>query len=430
MEAKIISSNEESFTIQTTVLYKDNMLKAEEHLQECLNEVGSLSSIELLEYFDTDGSPITIGETNLTTKGKLEKEYQTPYGAIVVDRHVYQSSKGGKTYIPLEENSKVIGTATPKFAKMISSKYSCDAAPGVQRDLSDNHGRTVALSFIKNLTDLVGTIALAKEESWSYTLPDFTKPVTSISVGLDGTCLNMMESGWRETMCGTIAFFDSVGNRMHTIYTAAAPEYGKEIFLNKFGTEVSRVINLYPKIPIIGLADGAHSNWTFLKKYCDILTVDFWHASEYLAKAAKAMYPKKKQQNEKYKWLDDVCHNLKHKMGSASRILKQITEFEEHQQMIKSNREELKTVITYFTNQKERMSYYKNVDKNYAIGSGVTEAACKVIVKNRMCKGAARWKDLGASVVLTLRSIHTTKFRWEQFWSKYSQYGYSCYIAH
>ena len=76
------------------------------------------------------------------------------------------------------------------------------------------------------------------------------------------------------------------------------------------------------------------------------------------------------------------------------------------------------------------MSYYKNVDKNYAIGSGVTEAACKVIVKNRMCKGAARWKDLGASVVLTLRSIHTTKFRWEQFWSKYSQYGYSCYIAH
>ena len=318
MEAKIISSNEESFTIQTTVLYKDNMLKAEEHLQECLNEVGSLSSIELLEYFDTDGSPITIGETNLTTKGKLEKEYQTPYGAIVVDRHVYQSSKGGKTYIPLEENSKVIGTATPKFAKMISSKYSCDAAPGVQRDLSDNHGRTVALSFIKNLTDLVGTIALAKEESWSYTLPDFTKPVTSISVGLDGTCLNMMESGWRETMCGTIAFFDSVGNRMHTIYTAAAPEYGKEIFLNKFGTEVSRVINLYPKIPIIGLADGAHSNWTFLKKYCDILTVDFWHASEYLAKAAKAMYPKKKQQNEKYKWLDDVCHNLKHKMGSAS----------------------------------------------------------------------------------------------------------------
>jgi hypothetical protein len=81
-----------------------------------------------------------------------------------------------------------------------------------------------------------------------------------------------MEDGWREAMCGTIAFFDRTGERMYTIYTAASPEYGKEVFLAKLGKEASKVIELFPKTPIVGLADGAKSNWTFLKQYADILT--------------------------------------------------------------------------------------------------------------------------------------------------------------
>jgi hypothetical protein len=424
MNAKIVSTTEKTFTVQVTVSYNGNMLNAEEELQACLNEAGALSTIELLEYFDTDGSPISIGGTHFTTKGKAEKEYQTPYGAAIVNRHVYQTSKGGKTYVPLEVGSKVIGTVTPKFAKMISSEYSCDAAPGVQRDLAENHGRPVAVSFIKKVTDMVGTIALAKEESWNYQLPEFPKPIASISVGLDGTCLNMKEYGWREAMCGTLAFFDKEGERMHTIYTAASPEYGKETFLNELDNEVTKMIHLYPDIPIIGLADGASCNWTFLQKHCDILTVDFWHVTEYLAKAAKIMFPGKKQIKEKEDWLDDTCHRLKNKVGIASRIIKELLRFDEENKLSKNHHSELQTIITYLRNQKNRMQYHKNIKNNYPIGSGVTEAACKTIVKNRMCKGAAKWKELGASVVLTLRSLHTTQFRWEQFWSKYSQYGY------
>lgn len=424
MVAKIISKSEKSFTVEVTIAYGRNMLKVEEELQRCLNEAGTLSTLELLKAFDTDGSPIVVEGTNFTSKGKLEKEYQTPYGSGVIYRNVYQSSKGGKTYIPLEKASKVIGTVTPKFAKMISSKYSNDSAPGVQRDLSENHGRLVALSFIKNLTDLVGTIALSKEESWSYELPEFSRPVALISAGLDGTTLNMMDDGWREAMCGTLAFFDKDGERMYTIYAASSPEYGKEKFLKKLDREISKVVGLYPDIPVLGLADGASCNWTFLEKHCDILTVDFWHATEYLSKAAKIMYPRKNQIKDKQIWLDNACHSLKHKMGGASRILNEIIKYYNENKLTTNSEFELKKVISYFTNQKKRMQYHKNIKNNYPIGSGVTESACKTIVKNRMCKGAARWKDLGASVVLTLRSLHTTKFRWEQFWNKYSLYGY------
>jgi hypothetical protein len=73
------------------------MLDAEDAICDALNQVGTLASHNFLKRFDTDGSPIIIGDTTLTTKGTVDKEYQTPYGATTVSRHVYQSSKGGKT---------------------------------------------------------------------------------------------------------------------------------------------------------------------------------------------------------------------------------------------------------------------------------------------------------------------------------------------
>jgi hypothetical protein len=73
------------------------MLDAENSICDALNQAGTLVSHNFLQRFDTDGSRIIIGDTTLTTKGTVDKEYQTPYGATTVSRHVYQSSKGGKT---------------------------------------------------------------------------------------------------------------------------------------------------------------------------------------------------------------------------------------------------------------------------------------------------------------------------------------------
>jgi hypothetical protein len=426
MPAAIVSRSETSFKVEVEIPYGRNMLDGEETLQKRLNEAGSIATSELLGSFDSDGSTIQVGEVKFYARSEKEtKEFQTPYGAVEVERHVYQSAEGGKTYVPLDLDARIVGTSTPKFAKMIASKYACDGAPGVQRDLAENHNRPMALSFIKHVSDAVGAIAIAKEEHWSYQLPEMPRAVGSISVGLDGTCLNMKDDGWREAMCGTISFFDRKGERMHTIYAAAAPEYGKESFLKKFGSEVDNVIELFPKTPIVGLADGAASNWGFLSERSDILTVDFWHFSEYLAKAAGVMFPGKTQKSEMEKWLEDACHRSKHKMGGVSRVLNELQSFSREHRMSTANRQTLQASITYLTNHLHKMQYHKNVAANMPIGSGVTEAACKSLVKLRMCKGAARWKNEGAAVVLTIRSLHMTNFRWSQFWSKYSQYGYN-----
>jgi hypothetical protein len=60
------------------------------------------------------------------------------------------------------------------------------------------------------------------------------------------------------------------------------------------------------------------------------------------------------------------------------------------------------------------------------IGSGVTEAACKTLVKQRLCASGMRWKNKGAKIVLSLRALTNTVGRWTQFWQKIDQFGAEC----
>jgi hypothetical protein len=60
------------------------MLVAENATCDALNQAGTLATANFLKRFDTDGSPIVIGQTKLTSKGTVDKEYQTPYGATTV----------------------------------------------------------------------------------------------------------------------------------------------------------------------------------------------------------------------------------------------------------------------------------------------------------------------------------------------------------
>src|SRR6266436_3371864 len=235
MSAAIVARSETSFTVQVEIPYGSSMLDFEQTIQERLNQAGVVATQEALEQFDTDGAPILIGAVKFTSKGTLPKEYQTPYGVATVARHVYQSSQGGATYCPLDRDARIVVSSTPRFAKMIAHKYAEFGSGRVLIDLEENHGRKVARSFIQNVADAVATVALAQEE----------------------TCLLLCEDGWRETMVGTIGFYDKAGERQHTIYMAATPEYGKATFLGRLDREVDRVKAKYPEAHYVGIADGA-----------------------------------------------------------------------------------------------------------------------------------------------------------------------------
>jgi hypothetical protein len=61
------------------------------------------------------------------------------------------------------------------------------------------------------------------------------------------------------------------------------------------------------------------------------------------------------------------------------------------------------------------------------IGSGVTEAACKTLVKQRLCASGMRWKNKGAKHRAQPTRLTNTVGRWTQFWQKIDQFGAECY---
>jgi hypothetical protein len=423
MDATIIARTPNSFTIQVEVPYDDSMLDFEETLQHRLNDAGVLATAEGLRQFDTDGSPITVGPVKFTTKGQVEKDYQTPYGVATIARHVYQSPQGGPTYCPLDRDARIVISSTPRFAKVISHKYAEFSSPRVQIDLEENHGRSVSRCLIQDVADAVAAVAMAKEEAWSYSLPKFDVLSSTVAVSLDGTCLLMGEDGWRETMVGTLSFYDREGERQHTIYLAATPEYGKAKFLRRMEAEIDRAKVKCPEAHFVGIADGAQGNWDFLGRHTDVQVTDFWHAAEYLGKAAVVLYRGHPRTREA--WLEDACHRLKHDPDGAEWVLKRLRSLARERPWAKGD-EDVQRAITYFANQSGagRMNYAGRVEANEPIGSGVTEAACKVIVKQRLCGSGMKWTEEGSAVVLSLRSLSYTPERWGQFWSKVDRWGF------
>ncbi len=97
MSAAIVESDANSVTIQITIPFEGSMLASEESIQTHLNLAGVLASGKALEQFDTDGEPLTAKGVTYTSKGRQAKSYQSPYGKVAVERHVYQSSEGGAT---------------------------------------------------------------------------------------------------------------------------------------------------------------------------------------------------------------------------------------------------------------------------------------------------------------------------------------------
>jgi hypothetical protein len=65
----------------------------------------------------------------------------------------------------------------------------------------------------------------------------------------------------------------------------------------------------------------------------------------------------------------------------------------------------------------------------FPIGSGVTEVACKTLIKQRFCLAGMRWKQPGAAGILNLRALVLTAQRWTQFWQKINLFGVPSVVA-
>ncbi|VAX07618.1 hypothetical protein MNBD_GAMMA26-1373 [hydrothermal vent metagenome] len=256
--------------------------------------------------------------------------------------------------------------------------------------------------------------------------PSIENAVSTIVLSLDGAHILMQEDVWREAMVGAASLYSPTGERLHTIYLGAAPEYGKATFKARFNREIETLKATYPDALYLGIADGAKDNWSFLMPHADRQLLDFFHVTEYLGKVAYAAYPQKTGKPNREQWLSDRCHLLKHEVDAAGKLIKEMSALCQKKKLTSQVRDDLNAALTYFRNYKHMMNYANHVDEDLPIGSGVTEAACKTLVKQRLCCSGMRWKNAGAGIVLNLRALVQSKGRWGQFWDKISRFGVPC----
>ncbi len=182
----------------------------------------------------------------------------------------------------------------------LAHKYGEGSAARVTLDLSQNHNRAITRrAYVQTIADAVAAVAMVKEEQWSYQVSELPSEVTTIGIGIDGTCLLTCQDGWREAMVGTISLYDSSGERLHTTYIGATPEYGKKTFFKRMAAEITKVSAAFPTALKVGVADGAKTNWPFLTKHTERQILDFYHAAEYLTIVADAQFardPKARKQ--------------------------------------------------------------------------------------------------------------------------------------
>ena len=100
----------------------------------------------------------------------------------------------------------------------------------------------------------------------------------------------------------------------------------------------------------------------------------------------------------------------------ASKLCRSIEYFRKKKRLGKTRKIEIRKQLTFFNRNKKRMNYVEFIAKGLPIGSGPVEAACKTIIKHRMCKSGMRWTRSGGQPVLLIRSIVKSR-RWDQFWT-------------
>jgi len=174
---------------------------------------------------------------------------------------------------------------------------------------------------------------------------------------------------------------------------------------------------------VIVLIDGAPSLEKAvkgaLKKYgfdkcVDAMILDIIHVCEYVWEAATAIYGEKNSQ--RLPWVrKKLLALLNGQRGYVIGSLKQIIS---KRNLSVSKVKTLNKVITYFTNHRHMMKYDQYLARGYPIGTGVIEAACGALVKNRMERSGMRWSRAGAQAMLNQRAVKING-DWQQFWQMY-----------
>lgn len=400
----------------------------------------------------------TVEVDGVTYRYKLDsiKEFLTSGGMLKLTRRIYQPDTGGKCHIPLDAAWGMedqfatvevrdaalyaVALGTPQEAETLLAKCSLfqPSATAIKR-MAQQMGQ-----WLEEHEDEVLTEIRAEEP-----IPDQT---CVLCASMDGVNVLLSEPGkktgrpnerphegtssaalsptsYKNAMVGSVSFYGEVPEekvtpkRLASRYAARMPEDRAPTLKAKFEQELQETESrLSDDVVRIALCDGARGLWTYIDDnpmYDDYeKLVDYHHATEHLSKAAEAIFGKGSSKAQH--WYGKYCAKLKGEDGGAERVLRSMDYHEGTVRLSKSRREALDTEWTFFTRNAHRMDYAYFREHGWPIGSGPVEAACKSVVKTRLCRSGMRWSRTGGQHILSLRTYVKSK-RWNAMWKQYKR---------
>ncbi|MCP4006461.1 MAG: ISKra4 family transposase [bacterium] len=222
---------------------------------------------------------------------------------------------------------------------------------------------------------------------------------------------------FRMAYCGTVTLHDGEGKGIHTIRYGTMPAGDPVALCTGMADDVIELLGQQPDLRVQLLCDGAKDMWNLLDAEFttspfdkrEILVsrlIDFWHAVEKLAPAAKVLFDEDSDaQLARWKL------RLKTRSNANAEILAELIESDlEHVRV--GDDEPVHQAITYFTNHQDRMDYASARRAGLPIGSGAVEATCKSLIAMRMKRPGARWKTRTGEHIVHLRALALSD-RWD-----------------
>jgi len=137
--------------------------------------------------------------------------------------------------------------------------------------------------------------------------------------------------------------------------------------------------------------------------------VDYYHACQYIATLAESIFGPGRAA---FAWSAKQRTILKEHSGGIFRVLRSAGALRTTRGLIGSE-DDYEKAYRYLRHRTSRMDYRTYRHLRLPIGSGVTEAACKIVFTQRFKLSGMKWELEGGSAILRLRIIALSRI-WNQ----------------
>ena len=386
--------------------------------------------------------------------------YFTLCGTLDIERWTYRAIgvRNGPTIVPMELEAGLVERTTPALGFRVALGYAKDHMRSCEEDMQADHRCPPSRSTLERVAKALGTAAkqvAPRIEPRLRRAERAPEGAVAISLGLDRTAVPMEEDvpagetpatrrktrnrpyerqkptpvnvNYRMAYVGTVSFHDADGAALATRhYSAAAHESPMDRLVRPMMADLRQALRQAPTLAVGVVQDGAPELWNLLGAAVlaePLVTtyyeaIDRYHLNERLGEVLRYIEPDVAARGDRLsRWNESLDHN--------DNAIYRVREWVRHRYadaVARDDRtliEQLAPHLTYLENNAYLMRYARLRAVGLPLGSGVTEGACKSVIKMRTNGSGQRWRPQGLEAVLTLRSTHMSD-RLPRFWANFS----------